>query len=54
VKSAPDAVNVKMPTPLFIAFKLKDAEKTMLSISWFCIHKALNSVAGLACGSIVC
>jgi hypothetical protein len=40
------AVNVRMPVPHFVTFKLKDADKTMRQINQFYIQKAVDAIAG--------
>jgi hypothetical protein len=44
--SSTSIVNVKMSAPLFMTFKLKDSEKTIINISLSNTQKALDAVAG--------
>jgi hypothetical protein len=38
-------INVKMPAPRFVTFRLKDTEKTVRNINPFCIQKTLDNIA---------
>jgi hypothetical protein len=46
VKKPLKALDVKMPTPHFITFKLQDLKKSMRGINPFCVQKALDGIAG--------